>query len=341
MKILLLLTGGTIGSAVQNGAVSVSDSSSYDLIRRYENAFGRDVEFTVRKPISTLSENMSFDHWNALCREIDSVITDDFDGIIIAHGSDTLSYTSAVLGLLYSHLPIPVVIIAANYPLADERSNGIANLRGAVELISARKYKGVYTVYRNNEGHVIVYLATRLLEADTYCDEFSSFGGVPLGEMRGGKLVLNESPINPTEADLQTPAIKILKNTPEFKKDILMIKPYPGLKYSSFSLTENIGAALHLTYHSSTVCVKGVENSALTLLEQCKEKNIPLYLASFRNLNSALYETSNTALSHGAIPLKCLSPECAFAKLLTAYNQTEMMPDEYLSKNIFYEQLPE
>lgn len=341
VKILLLLTGGTIGSAVQGNTVAVSDNSSYDLIRRYEKAFGHDAQFVVKNPISTLSENMSLDHWNALCRELDSVNTDNFDGIIIAHGSDTLSYTSALLGLLYSHLQIPVVLIAANYPLADRRSNGIANLRGAVELISEGKYRGVYTVYRNNAGRVVVYLATRLLEADTYCGEFSSFGGVPLGEMRDGKLVMNKNAINPSEADLQSPAPKLLKNAPEFKRDILMIKPYPGLKYSSFSLTENIGAVLQLTYHSSTVCVKGVENSALTLLEQCKNKNIPFYLASFRSLDNALYETSHAAITDGAIPLKCLSPEAAYAKLLTAYNQNEIPPDEYLRQNIFYEQLPE
>lgn len=339
MNILLILTGGTIGSAVQGDSISVSDSSSYDLINRYENKYGKDVTFTVRKPIKTLSENMNPEHWNALCRELDSVNTNDFDGIIIAHGSDTLSYTSAVLGLLYSHLPIPLVLIAANYPLADERSNGIANLRGAVELTGER-INGVYTVYRNNAGHVLVYLATRLLEADTYRGEFSSFGGKPLGEMKNGELCLFEGAHNPAYCELKTSAKRILSKSPEFKKDILVIRPYPGLRYSNFKINNNTAAVLHLTYHSSTVCVKNVKNSVLPFLEECKERNIPVYFASFNSLESAMYETSKELLEAGGIPLLRLSPEAAYAKLLIAVNQNEVSLDDYLSRNIFFEVLP-
>lgn len=341
MNILLILTGGTIGSAVQGDSISVSDSSSYDLINRYEQKFGKDVTFTVRKPIKTLSENMNPEHWNALCRELDSVDTNKFDGIIVAHGSDTLSYTSALLGLLYAHLSIPLALIAANYPLADERSNGIANLRGAVELISARKHRGVYTIYRNNAGRVLVYLATRLLEADTYRGEFSSFGGEPLGEMKDGKLCLFKASHNPTEEELSLPAERAISKTPEFKKTILIIRPYPGLRYSNFKIDENTAATLHLTYHSSTVSVKNRETSVLPFLEECKNKNIPVYFASFNSLKNAMYETSHEILEAGAIPLMRISPESAYAKLLIAINQNEMSADEYLNRNVFFEVLPE
>lgn len=291
MNILLILTGGTIGSAVNENSINLSESSSIDLINRYRSQYGGDINFTVRKPIQTLSENLNPEHWNALCKELDSVNTCEFDGIILAHGSDTLSYTSAVLGLLYSHLNIPLVLIAANYPLADERSNGIANLRGAVELIS-EKYMGVYTVYRNNAGRVLVYLATRMLEADTYRGEFSSFGGEALGEMQNGKLILFKAAHNPTYEDLRKPTERVLKNTPVFKNHIPVIKPYPGLQYSYFNIDKSVKAVLHLTYHSSTVCVKNVENSVIPFLEKCKSQNIPVYFASFNSLNGSMYETS-------------------------------------------------
>ena len=59
-KILVLLTGGTIGSKVENGVIDVGENSVYLLTSLYEEKFGKE-DFEVRVPLQILSENMTMD----------------------------------------------------------------------------------------------------------------------------------------------------------------------------------------------------------------------------------------------------------------------------------------
>ena len=73
---------------------------------------------------------------------------DKYDGLIITHGSDTLSYSSAFLGLCLCGLDIPVALTAADLVPDDPRSNAVENLRACVEVIEKFR-RGVFTVYKN------------------------------------------------------------------------------------------------------------------------------------------------------------------------------------------------
>ena len=101
-----------------------------------------------------------------------------------------------------------------------------------------------------------------------------------------------------------------------------MIHPYPSIDYRAVirSITDTTGAVLHITYHSATVS----ENAAV-LADECKRRNIPLYLCSFKKGNNSIYESSAHILKKGAIPLFDISSETAFAKLLLGIN---LFPDK-------------
>ena len=69
-KILVILTGGTIGSVILGNDVDVTDTSPYRLINRYQQVYGGEDEFEVRQPLTVLSENMQPGLWNVLCQAI-------------------------------------------------------------------------------------------------------------------------------------------------------------------------------------------------------------------------------------------------------------------------------
>ena len=111
-NIILILTGGTIGSCESGGVIS-TDSSRCRILDLYNQSYS-DCRFTVYRPLDILSEELCPACWEKLLNFIFSLDTKGFDGIIITHGSDTLSWTSAMLGACLKDHPIPVMITAAD-----------------------------------------------------------------------------------------------------------------------------------------------------------------------------------------------------------------------------------
>lgn len=315
-KILVILTGGTIGSVSFNGTVDVSTSAARSIETLYYGRYGNDVSLELIQPVNTLSENMTSDVWLRLCECMDSVSYTDYSGIIICHGSDTLSYTSCLIAMLYNHLPIPVVLTAANYELDNKKSNGLVNFRSAVCLIKSG-IRGVFVSYADNAGNNDIYIASRIMESDPYNDMYRSFDGKIWGRIVSDRLEIYSSP-DREELDNCRP-IQI-KRPKSFDKKVILIRPYPDMSYRSISL-DGISAVVHYMYHSATACVAGEDTSALGFAERCAEKGIRLYMASFKDRNmERAYLSSREMLGRNVIPLFNISPEAAYVKVLIAEN---------------------
>ena len=102
-KILVILTGGTIGSKVEGKIINTTAASSYRLLQLYNEKYADDTEFEVIQPINILSENLTPVEWGVLCNCLFELDFEKYQGIIITHGSDTLSYTSALIGTMFLH----------------------------------------------------------------------------------------------------------------------------------------------------------------------------------------------------------------------------------------------
>ena len=90
-KILVLFTGGTIGSITTDGIIDVEREGKYAVVEAYKSAYGDDVEFECRQILNILSENMGFSGWEKMIHEINSIDTALYSGVILTHGSDTLA----------------------------------------------------------------------------------------------------------------------------------------------------------------------------------------------------------------------------------------------------------
>ena len=112
-KILVILTGGTIGSKVSSNDINIDSKTAYSLLERYREIYERETEFEVLSPYQVLSENMDLEYWMKLYENLNRISYEEYEGIIITHGSDTLSYTSNFLGYLYAEVPIPIILTPA------------------------------------------------------------------------------------------------------------------------------------------------------------------------------------------------------------------------------------
>ena len=110
MKIKVILTGGTVGSEKVNGIVKNNKDSN--IASMWKEKFNSNIDFDVVNLYSILSENIKIKNIEMLFAELIKDYS-DYKGIIITHGSDTLSYTSAFVSikfLLYLQVQIKSLV---------------------------------------------------------------------------------------------------------------------------------------------------------------------------------------------------------------------------------------
>lgn len=304
-KLLVLFTGGTISCKCER-VMSASTDGGYRLIERYRAQTGDDTCFECHAPMEILSENQTLSTMQTLC---DALWQTDFSlyrGIIITHGSDTLSYISALLALIFGGAGLPIVLTAANLPIEDARSNGPDNFAAAVTLVKSGLC-GVYTVY-GTDKKAAIYPGDAICEADRYFERFSPFGK-PFGEICAGKVRIDNPPMF-----AQTTVAPM-----KFTKSILVLKNYPGTNYDAYNL-ESAAAVLHLLYHSGTACVCGESTDFLRFAERCRAEKVPLYVLPFRDAQADVYASAAAMRNSGVRSLPQMSTERAYAKLLIEQN---------------------
>ncbi|MBR1751519.1 MAG: asparaginase [Ruminococcus sp.] len=323
-KILVLFTGGTIGSSVQGSTINVDISERFRLIDEYKKLYGS-KNFECFQLFNILSENIGFEHWEKLIAYLLDIDTDSYKGIIITHGSDTLSYTSALLGMFFRHIEIPVFIIASNKPLGEVGSNGLFNFSAAVELIEKGGIHGVFTLYEK------VMLPTRVIPADTYCDKFSVYGDNGIDDSSVFRGV--------TAAMIERKHKQMFFEPISFKKQIMIVHGYPAADYSCFAPSKDTAAVLFCPYHSATACTNsslGENYSFLHFIERCIMNNIMVYICGVKP-DSIHYETLDKIIKAGSIPLFSICEPAAYMKLLIAYNQSRYKVGELMNKNLYFE----
>ena len=76
-------------------------------------------------------------------------LTNECEGVIVLHGTDTFAYNAALLSLALVGFKKPVCMVSAQLNLHNPKSNGYTNFRASVELIMNGIKPNMYVVYRN------------------------------------------------------------------------------------------------------------------------------------------------------------------------------------------------
>lgn len=339
MRILVIFTGGTIGSTTSGNLIDVDSKASYRLLEAYrESPAVRAVEFDTEQPIYILSENVVPDQWQALLALIGGIDQERYDGIIVAHGTNTLSYSAAALSFGLTGCRLPLVLVSSNYTLDDPRANGLSNFSGAIDFIADCGAPGVFVVYRNNAGESIVHLGSRLVEAVPFSDEFDSAGGLNFGWMQDGRFVANEHPCNPTLAELKAHRSP-LNGELKFSPEVLLIRPFAGMNYDFFRFAGiKPRAVLHDLYHtgSANTLEDGSCFSIRPFLAYCRSEGIDLYAAPIA-ARQDLYVSTKKLVDAGMIPIEGVTLEAALVKLMLKYGSPAA--DLEINRPIFFERI--
>lgn len=310
-RILVVFTGGTIGSRLNASSIGIVDGAAFALLDGYmkRSNSGSDVEFKVIEPLSILSENAHPKHWTRIATAIKEADPTAFDGIVVTHGTDTLSHTSAALGLALHDLAVPLVLVSSNHPLDDPHANGYQNFVDAVTFITSVGMPGAFAVYANPDGRRLVHRATRLDDATALNHFFFSVGRSEVGEFDGDGFRAYE--IDEAFGTVLPPL------APRFDPDVLLITPYPGMSYASIDLTA-VHAVVHDLYHSGTACVDSTQGPSTSLVgfaRQCVDRGIPLFIAPIPDAD-AEYDSAAEFHDAAILPVPGMRAATARAKVM-------------------------
>ena len=332
MKILVAATGGTIGSAAKDGVISTDKGQTLLLLELFRNAYGNVAEFQVETLCSVLSENADDTFYETLCGFLKTVNSRDCDGVILLHGTDTLSFSAALCAMAVREVTKSVCFVSSNHVLTEKNANGLANFYAAVRYIEAG-LSGFVVPYRNSDGQTQFHLATRLLEADAFLDDFRSAGDCPLAWFKDDKIICNSAPCVPAQSLLQEKRTPVFNEAILFSKKILPLKMYPVLDFAAITPnSKTCAAVLLLGYHSGTAPEKAVEAFAAS----CFDAGIPVYLAPVKR-GEDVYASADTLFKCKVIPLYNMTPESALAKLKIAYNHPTKPAAEILKETLYFE----
>ena len=281
MNILVIFTGGTIGSLQKGKWISNDESAKYLLLGKYRESVGENgISFETTEPYSILSEQLSAKELSLLGKCISEKLSGKYDGIIVTHGTDSLLYTSAALSFMFADISLPLVLVSSNYTLEDNQANGNANFYAAVEFIRSRPSAGVYVSYKNASSDITsIHLGTRLSQYTETTAELFSLDNEPFAYF-DGEIKLNAH-FRKSEKGAANGAVSFSESS-----HILVIESRPDDGFSY--LLENIAAVILRPYHSGTLNTES--ESLREFCKRAKEKDIPVFLVN--NRGGVQYESS-------------------------------------------------
>ncbi|MEB3430177.1 asparaginase domain-containing protein [Citroniella saccharovorans] len=347
-KILVVETGGTFATCSNSKVRSLSGEDSkkiYDFDIVKDRLKGYELVLDRERPIYTLSENMTLENLNILLEYLENKDFKEYDGVIITHGTDTLSFTSNLLSLTISDKKVPIVIVSSNHPLTNPKANGVDNFVAAIDFIENVKATGVFVVYKNFNGIMEVHLGSRVKQMNQVIDAYESFKNVRFGIMESRSFYINTSKYSPSLEEVtkneNTKDIKVNLN-----KNVILIHPYTGLRYDYFQIDENIDAICCGVYHSGTVNSQdiNIDQSINTLIKRCEKYNIPLFIGELTS-GVEVYESIEKIKESSIVyPVYDISLENLYMKIHTGLSITKNNDELYdfiNNKNIFFEKIVE
>ena len=233
--ILLLTTGGTIASVEGGQGLEPHRSGVMDRQIQQLRTY---YDISVRDVMCLDSSNILPEQWQQIARVVFEC-RNQYDGIVISHGTDTMAYTASAVTFMLPGINLPVVFTGSQLPLLDVLSDGPDNLRTAFAM-AASGHPGVFLAFDRK-----VMRGCRAVKVRA--SGFSAFESVnasyaALVSNRG--LVVDEQIVSmpqktPQLLDAISSQVFLLKLTPGLSPDIfdmLASLGYRGIVVEAFGL---------------------------------------------------------------------------------------------------------
>ena len=312
-KILLIYTGGTIGMVkdFKTGVLKAFDFN--ELLSRIPELQLLDCQIeTISFETPIDSSNMNISSWQKIANIIEENYS-NFDGFVVLHGSDTMSYSASALSFMLENLAKPVIFTGSQLPIGDLRTDAKENLITAIQVASLQENnKPViqevclyfeYKLYRGNR--------TTKISAEHF-NAFTSPNFPELAES-GVHLKVNTDLVLTANSNIN------LQVHTDFDDNVALLKLFPGMNekvLNAFFAIPNLKGIVLETYGSGNAPTEKWFVDALALAIKKGIYIINVTQCSGGSVAMGNYETSAQLKNIGVISGEDITTEAAITKLM-------------------------
>jgi len=337
-RVSIVSTGGTIASRVdyRTGAVhpALSARDLYSVVPELSEMANIEADILF----SLYSENITPSHWSRMARGVAEHIRRGVEGVVVAHGTDTMGYTAAALSFSLRGLPCPVVLVGSQRSSDRPSSDAALNLIGAVTAAVRAPFAEVVVAMHEDTSDraVLLHRGTKVRKCHTSGRwAFRSVNSKPLARVVEGRVEMILDDYRPRgEGELQV--------LDRFEERVSLLKFHPGFNPSLIEWLVEEG------YRGIVLEGTGlghVGRYCYDALRRAVREGVLVFMTSqciWGRVNMNVYDTGRDLLAIGVVPLEDMLPETALVKLMWVLGQTED-PEEavrLMRKNIAHEISP-
>ncbi len=270
-----------------------------------------DIEVMPFEPID--SSNASPELWIRLAEMI-AAEYERFDGFVVLHGTDTMSYSSSVLSFMLENLSKPVVFTGSQIPIGVMRTDGRENLITAIEIAAAKDGKG-----RAMVPEVCLYFQNKLFRANRSMklsaedlSAFASYNYPPLADVGIG-IHYNKGAI------MKPRGKKPFGINTSLGEGVMIIRIFPGLTeqvFRSMLSTPGVRAIVLETYGSGNAPTCGwfIDAVRQTIKRGVHIMNVTQCASG--SVDMDIYETGRMLRETGVVSGRDITTEAAVAKMM-------------------------
>ncbi len=317
-KILLLSTGGTIASKIDYRTGAVTPVLSAEELNSSVPEISKIANIDAKVLFSKYSENIMPEDWIRIAEKINEYNKSEYSGIIIAHGTDTMHYTSSFLSFALAGFPIPIAMVGSQRSSDRASSDAALNLIGATKFLTECKTNGIFVVMHKNENDesIACHIGTRVRKNhSSKRGAFQTIGDKPA-------FLISENQI---QKNMQSEFFVTKEFQPKIKlnKKVALVKYYPG--YEPDMLETLLDADYKAIIFEGTG-LGHVGKNMYPIIKKIHDKGIFMGMTSQcidGRVRMTVYESGRDLLNLGITPLENMIPEVALVKAMWATGNNE------------------
>lgn len=329
-KVLLIYTGGTIGMEKNYNTGSLEPFDFQHIFDKIPEMHLLECQVFLHpfeEPLD--SSDMGPEQWKMIASCIEKNYP-FYDGFLILHGTDTMSYTASALSFMLKGLRKPVILTGSQLPIGDLRTDAKENLLTSLYYAS---------LYENNEAvlqEVALYFEYKLLRGNRtlkysaeYFDAYMSPNYPILGQS-GVHLNIDRDALY--RANTEEPFSVDL----HICQDILFWRIFPGMTLDAFSELPKVKVLVLQVFGSGTIFSHKSTSETLKKLRENGTEIVVVSQCVSGAISFGKYENSNIFSRVGAISGKDMTAEAAITKAMHLLNNPKYLGSfaENFSKNL-------
>ena len=319
-RILVLTTGGTIASLQTMDGLKPDNETIIHILYEKIYSLAVDYDITIEPIFNKDSSNIIPSDWYVVEDSIRKHIN-QYDGIVILHGTDTMSYSAAMLSYLFLGINKSIVLTGSQLPIVYDNSDGVNNLTDAIITAGDERLSGVFVVFFDK----IINGSRAYKRSSINMDAYISCNYPYVGIIKDRTLSITSDYMRIKKNECGINILSMHKKTLTKIPKIYLLKMTPGIDEGiiDYIRNENYQGLIIEGYGLGGMPVANTE--LMNKLEVLIKSKIPVIMATqcvYDGVNLDTYEVGIKANKIGMISAYDMTTEAIYTKLIWVLSLT-------------------